>query len=182
MRYFVAVDLESHLLAPVQALQNELSRAARLSVVKPANLHFTLMFLGLIDRDTIAVVIDRLRSLTMSERSFQIHIRGVGAFPSLRSPRVVWVGAPELLNLHQKIAALFADMFASEKAVPHLTLARVKHVTNKQSLEDFLTRRALTSVGTMTVETIKLKGSLLNSHGPIYQDISSFQLMGSDDG
>jgi 2'-5' RNA ligase len=136
LRLFIAADLPPDLLenlnesmAPLRARPEFAS--ARWTV--PANQHVTLKFLGWVDAQKLEGVATTLESVASSHEPSTIMIAGLGAFPSERRARVLWVGLDDPGGL---LAALAADLeaaleplgFGTEKRAftPHLTLARFK--------------------------------------------------------
>src|SRR5580704_3947079 len=96
IRTFLALDPGKLLRNHVQSLQDELAeRGAAVKWVEAANLHLTLLFLGEVeDRDLAAIC--RATSKVTSELScFSLTLEGVGGFPNMRRPRVLWVGVGE---------------------------------------------------------------------------------------
>ena len=87
MRTFLAIPLP-------RALCEELAAAGRaiegLRAQKPETLHLTIRFLGEIDEP------ERIGQATAAAATrhepFELALRGIGAFPDARAPRVVWVG------------------------------------------------------------------------------------------
>ena len=101
MRAFVAVEIvEESILGRIRDLQSEMARGWAADggaggggrPVDADILHFTLQFLGEIPEQP-QPVIDAVSAVRFA--GFDLEIRGVGAFPNSRSPRIVWVGAGE---------------------------------------------------------------------------------------
>lgn len=94
-------------------------------------LHLTVKFLGACAPDQIAVIGAALRDVARNHAGVPLVVRGAGAFPTLRRPRVVWAGvepSPRLeLLQHDVETALAAAGFPLEGRAfrPHVTLARV---------------------------------------------------------
>jgi 2'-5' RNA ligase len=104
------------------------------------NLHVTLRFLG----DRIAgSTLDRLGGalgeIATATTCFDIHVRGIGVFPNLARPRVIWVGlaSPILRTLAAQVegAAVSAGLAREERAfTPHLTVGRIRDSTGWNEL------------------------------------------------
>ena len=99
--------------------------------VHPDNVHLTLRFIGDMDAPMVTTVSERLQRLSHTP-VFGITVKGLGAFPSFGSPRVIWVGIEDeqenLRSLAEKINdELVALGFKSEtrKLRPHVTIGRV---------------------------------------------------------
>ena len=92
MRCFVSVNLEEEsVINRVAAFQKELvyNNESGINLVSPANLHYTLRFLGEVDDRVINEVINRLEKI--SHKEFNVELSGIGVFPNLRMIHVVWI-------------------------------------------------------------------------------------------
>ena len=177
LRVFVAVDVTEEVRARVLRIQRELAlTGAYLKLVEPENLHFTLRFMGEIPRQSVDAAIRELGKL--SARRFRIRIAGMGVFPDLSRPRVVWLGVAEgreamaeLARAVEELVGRYAAHREDREFTPHLTLARVKGPGNLDKLVEFVRRMANVEVGEMEVSEVKLKQSTLTPRGPIYRDL-----------
>lgn len=144
MRLFVAIDLPEPvkvtLLETVAQMGKRLSdRAVRW--VKPEQMHLTLRFLGDTAVSQLPDLQDQLTQLTSQHAPFRLYLNGVGAFPSRKKPRVVWVGLDGDLAILQTMQAELEDRveqlgWSREKRPfsPHVTLGRVKDARLVQAL------------------------------------------------
>jgi RNA 2',3'-cyclic 3'-phosphodiesterase len=154
---------------------------ADLKVVGRDNLHFTVKFLGEVPDDTVKEVERRLEGLALS--SFDVRVRGVGAFPDLRRPRVVWAGiSSESEGAMSEAAAAFTGALEGvgkpedHEFHPHITLARVRSPLNGGALVSFLQLNAARDLGETRITSLKLKSSLLSPSGPSYTDVREYGL------
>ncbi|MFH1435173.1 MAG: RNA 2',3'-cyclic phosphodiesterase [Pseudomonadota bacterium] len=99
--------------------------------VHPDNVHITLRFIGDMDAPLVSMVKERLQRLSQIN-AFGITVKGLGAFPSFGSPRVIWVGIEDEKERLGNLAARINDElgglgFKSEtrKFRPHVTIGRV---------------------------------------------------------
>jgi RNA 2',3'-cyclic 3'-phosphodiesterase len=150
--------------------------------VPPEHQHVTLKFLGNTDPRLLGWVQDQVREVAGADGSFELRLDGLGAFPSQRRARVLWVG---LLDADARLAALasaldagLASEFAPERRpyTAHLTVARSDPPL---SLPDGLLATSLAS-DPFTVNRIVLMRSHLARPGPQgperYEVLGSFQL------
>ncbi|MFH0949492.1 MAG: RNA 2',3'-cyclic phosphodiesterase [Candidatus Aenigmatarchaeota archaeon] len=179
MRCFVAVDVPEQLKSKISAIQNELSQFCNAGFTKPENLHFTLKFLGEIDEAEIAKVKANLEVIASRFTPIETKLKGIGAFPSPSYIRVIWLGAPGLQQLQNEVSKI--GQKEEKEQIPHLTIARVKSVSNKEALSAFLEKNKNIVIGPMIVNETKLKKSTLTSSGPIYEDLHAFKLKKADD-
>ncbi|MFX0108415.1 MAG: RNA 2',3'-cyclic phosphodiesterase [Candidatus Hodarchaeota archaeon] len=176
-RVFLSVDIDDDaLLTRILHIQGKLDRqAAKLKIVEPRNIHFTVRFFGDTSSTKIESINDTLRQLEFAP--FTIHIDGVGAFPSISKPRVIWVGvvqnADAFIDLKQDVDLLLGQLGypPDRKFKPHATIARVRAVRNRENVVKNLESIAHESVGTMTVGTIRMTKSTLTPQGPIYKTL-----------
>lgn len=135
LRLFVAIDPPRETVTAAGRVVERLRRAGVEAVwVEPGRQHLTLQFLGdeVDDADLhrICVAIDEAAAAVPP---FAVTYAGVGVFPDLRRPRVVWLGvvegADDLVRLHETLAARLEPLgFPAEarRYQPHLTLGRFR--------------------------------------------------------
>ena len=141
VRCFIAVEVDDpSTLDGIAKAQSSLnSTGAHLKLVERENLHLTLKFLGDV-REGLLPEVAKAVSET-SFRPFRMALRGVGVFPNLRRPRVIWAGITEGV---EELTAIFRDLeprlvdldFKPESRPfsPHITIARVRSGRNRDRL------------------------------------------------
>ena len=176
MRLFVAVNLppEERRRAWEAALP---LRAAHLPVRWAAEetLHLTLRFLGEVEPERVEPIGEALAGAVCGLRPFAVGLGGVGAFPSLTKPRVVWVGierhpALELLANDVELALMGLSFEPELRPFsPHLTLGRVERSARMEAFRDLpRLAAAIGYEGTTSVESVDLMQSTLGPHGATY--------------
>jgi 2'-5' RNA ligase len=174
IRCFLAVKIPAE--TALRRVLRELSEMGRaLKAVEPENLHVTLKFLGPTNPELLPEILKVAESAASSQTRGQLNVAGLGAFPHLQRPNVVWAGleGPAAKTLSalagQLEESLAAIGFAREerKFIPHLTLARVK-AKPPETLRQLVERHAKTAFGTATVEEIELIRSEPGPGGSIY--------------
>ena len=145
------------------------------------NLHITLKFLGGVDEPRLAEISAALeRAVTVP--TFQVEVRGFGAFPSTTRPRVLWAGAPgppAFTRLAEDVdRALVALGFPPEARgfAPHVTVGRVREPRRDAALAVALEAAAARSFGTFGVERVSLMRSDLSPKGARHTELSAFPL------
>ena len=131
MRLFVALNLPKKERDRIYRASKVL-READLPVrwVEPEHYHITLKFLGEVQEDRMGGVQDALNHVAATTGRLDLCVEGFGAFPTIRRPRVIWVGidpTPALRCLKQDVEwALMGCGFERETRAfhPHLTLGR----------------------------------------------------------
>jgi 2'-5' RNA ligase len=100
--------------------------------VPAANLHLTLRFIGSISDELVEGVVGATRKVAARHAPFEARAAGVGAFPSLERPSVLWIGVtapPALASLQKDVEAAMIELgFPGEERAyhPHVTAARIK--------------------------------------------------------
>ncbi|RLG52933.1 MAG: RNA 2',3'-cyclic phosphodiesterase [Thermoproteota archaeon] len=174
VRCFIAVDItDKAVIREIEALQSEIAASgASVKMVEKENLHITLLFLGEIHE--LAVDEAKRTLMEMEFEPFEMELRGVGAFPSVSSPRVVWIdvvsGREELIEINKYLISKLRKYVRDKREfIPHLTVCRVKRKTVK--LSELCNRNKERSFGVQYVDQVKLKESKLTYKGPIYSDL-----------
>ena len=182
IRCFIAIDVEDPLIVnKIRDFQRELSSVgARLKLVEPWNLHFTLRFIGEVPLTIVNSIKNELEKIVYNP--FEVELCGVGAFPTISRPRVVWIGVGAGSREMEELARIIDQSLLRAKLprrrenfVPHLTVARVK--ASARSLSGVLKRLRNLEFGKMEVKNIRLKKSTLTLRGPIYETLLEKKLI-----
>jgi len=181
-RAFLAFEVSQEVKEKLILAEDELrSTRADLKIVGRDNLHFTVKFLGEVPEDTVKEVDKRLGGLKLP--GFSVVVKGVGAFPDMRRPRVVWAGvARESEGAINSAAAAFIGALQGvgkpedHGFQPHITLSRVKSPLNGGALVSFLQQNANRDFGESRIVSLKLKSSVLSPKGPTYTDVKEYAL------
>jgi RNA 2',3'-cyclic 3'-phosphodiesterase len=186
-RTFVAVEINNPIRARAGELIAELGgTAADVKWVERDNLHLTLKFLGDVHEREITDVCRAVARGAAAVPTFDLVIRGAGAFPNPARPRTVWLGACEgaeqMVVLHDRIEAALAELGYREehrRFQTHLTIGRVRGSGPAiAELGTLLQQRADALVGSMTVVEAAIFSSVLTSAGPVYELLSTAPLGG----
>jgi 2'-5' RNA ligase len=187
LRAFIAVelplDIRKTVCAATSKLQNEVGGLVRW--VPMENMHLTLKFLGDVSPSNMDLLSSMLRSETDLFHCFELRLIGLGSFPSLKRPRVIYIGiqAPAVLESLQRgiESATHRLGYESEERgfSPHLTIGRVKQ--NATGTEQQMIRRALEgtkidSLGVARVDSVELFKSDLRPTGSVYTRLFSAPL------
>ena len=181
IRSFLAFDIDNEIVMKrlVVAQGLLLKTGADLKTVEPQNIHITVRFLGNVSEQTIEKIFLEMQKLQFSP--FDVKIQGVGAFPDVRYPRVVWAGITQGANdLRQIFSQLEPHLQALGFAPdpkgfsPHLTIARVRSGRNKAELAKFINDNSDFDFGVVHAKCFRLKRSELRPNGPIYSTLKEF--------
>jgi 2'-5' RNA ligase len=184
MRLFVALNLPKKDRERIHRATRKL-RDEELPVrwVGIEGFHVTLKFLGEVRRERLEEVEQAMVRVAAATKAFRTKFAGFGAFPSVRQPRVIWLGVkanPELRCLKQDLEYAFGDIgFEAEVRAfhPHVTLGRADDRDGAgafRSLDDMMS--TLECTGDVRVTTIDLMESRLGPGDSKYTLVSSAKL------
>lgn len=186
MRLFIALNIP-------KKEKDRIHRAARklreedfpVRWVKPELYHLTLKFLGETSPDRVSAIQTVLEGVTETTAGFTMEIGGFGAFPTIRRPRVLWLGvdpSPALRCLKQDLEwALSEHGFERETRAfhPHFTLGRATSNAGAGAFRGLDALAAeLSYSGEVKVRKVDLMESHLSASGPRYEILESFHLKG----
>ena len=134
IRSFIAIELPETIISSIGKVQQGMkSYGLKMKWVRPESIHLTLKFLGNIPVDDLDRVGDAMTDTAENFGPVSLAARGIGVFPNMRRPRVVWVGiSGQVQQLVDVQAALDERLmkigFTKEKRSfkGHLTLGRIK--------------------------------------------------------
>ena len=188
IRAFIAIDIPDDGRAAITEAQARLKRAnlgVKVSWAKIDNVHLTLQFLGYVEEPVVPKISEALAVVAKQHEPFDLPVRGAGAFPGEKRPRVLWVGCD---NAEGKLKALVRavqeamQQFGFEPEhrdfSAHLTLGRIKVPKPDDALTRALDSIKDTNFGTMHVDAIHLFQSQLHPEGSIYTKLSSHTFTG----
>ena len=186
MRIFVAINVPKKQRDRIHRASRVLrERDYPLRWVGPDRFHLTLKFLGQMRKESLPGVEGVLDRIAGSTGSFAMQFSEFGAFPTLRRPRVIWVGvdpSPALRCLKQDLEWTLSDLgFERETRAfhPHITLGRATTEAGPgafRGLDELAP--ALRFKGEVKVWKLDLMESFLSASGPRYEILSSFRLRG----
>jgi 2'-5' RNA ligase len=185
MRTFIAVELPEEIKRQIEQLQAPLKNTdAFVSWVKPKNIHVTLKFLGEVPEEKIDEVFSAVRRALEGAREFTMSLKGMGGFPNLKRPRVIWVGAgsggEELSQMAKRIEEEMEEVgFPREKRrfSAHFTIGRVKSPKNIEKLTE-LVESTNFQTEEIEVNEVVVMRSQLHSAGAIYTALEKVPLAG----
>ncbi|MCK4738621.1 MAG: RNA 2',3'-cyclic phosphodiesterase [Deltaproteobacteria bacterium] len=136
--------------------------------------HLTIKFLGETPEQNIPNISEALKRATKDIKAFEVVTSKIGAFPTIKIPKLIWVGIKEnshLEKLHDRVVGELSINTAKEKRfTPHLTICRVKDKRASKTLyEKLQDMRNLTFSGlNFTASELVLFKSELKAEGAIH--------------
>ena len=196
IRAFIAVELSQELRAAIAKSQgvvkDQLAKAmrrdapdVRIQWVRPESMHVTLKFLGNVVEDGVRDIEHAMQQVAHARAPFSLEVGGLGVFPDVRAPRILWVGmsgsVEELVGLAGDLDGALHDLgFAPETRPfqPHLTLARIKE--RSRDIGRVLAGSGLLeqvgAVGNLAVSALSLMKSDLKPSGAVYTRLFQVEL------
>ncbi len=172
VRSFLAIPLTESLIVEVRRIGEELADLLPgIRWVRSESIHLTLRFFGDIPEESLDRIGEIMLSVGHSHPPFEVEISGVGAFPSLTRPRVIWLGIreePLLKNLHVLLERELETIgFPPEDRPfsPHLTLGRRRQRSTALRVPENFRNRAC---GSLLIDRLVLFESRLERGGAIH--------------
>jgi len=191
VRTFVAIELDDSIRRDLSEIQSVLQRQMGdrwIRWVRPEGIHLTLNFLGDVPSGRLDAIGEALARACRDLGSFEVRLGGLGCFPNVQCPRVVWVGltgdVPSLLDLQRATTQSLEDLgFAPEGRVysPHLTLGRVRQGASGRDraiIGACVEKADVPHLNAMRVETVSLMRSDLSRQGARHHRLAGFPLEG----
>jgi len=184
IRSFIAIEVPQELKSRMEEVQRELRRTeADVKWVRPDAIHLTLKFLGSIRQEDVERISQAVRPVIGLCQPFEVCIQGMGCFPNLRNPRVVWVGVDRgkesLASLKEQIEKRMTELsfpLEDRPFSPHLTLGRVRSLRGKADLSQAVESRKGVEVGIFQAREVVLFRSELKPSGAVYTKLREFPM------
>jgi len=181
IRLFIALNIPDELREVLRGVQSRLKPCpGRISMVRPVNIHITLKFMGQTEEQRLSPLIEALCTVSSSTRPFKLSSGGLGAFPSLKAPRSLWVGMDESKELEalkeaMEGALLPAGFEKDKKAFrPHLTLCRIRSKAASKAVAAMTGPMEVEKKVAFVVDRFVLYKSILSPSGARYEIIREF--------
>ena len=187
VRTFVAVEAGEAVRRRAAELIDALRPvASTVKWVDPQQLHMTLKFLGDVPLRRTAAVCEAVAAAVASRPCFSLGVRGLGAFPHVRRPSTLWLGADpgdgQIVALQAAVEAALAELgFRPEgrSFSPHLTLGRVRRGgPTPPALLERLGEQEAFDAGVIEVRETVVLASQLTPTGPVYTPMGRLPLGG----
>ncbi len=188
IRAFIAIELPPEIKVELASIIERLKAGHERSVkwVNAEGIHLTLKFLGNVSRDRVLDINSSIESVCGILSPFSLTLKGLGAFPNLKSPRVAWIGiggdVGKVVELQKMIDRAMSSLgFIPEKRPfsPHLTLGRVRDRATrdeKAMICDSISSSRQVSRQQFSVRSVSLMQSTLTRSGAIYTQLGSSNL------
>jgi 2'-5' RNA ligase len=184
MRLFVAIELSDDVKGEIAKVQQQLrATGADAAWTRPEGVHLTLKFLGEVPDVKVPEIRKALAAAVAGTGTCRVEIKGAGAFPNTKSPRVVWLG---VAGERERLATLQASVEQAMQVLgfepedrtfsPHLTVARVKFLRKRDNWQQWIAAIADREFGGFVAARVSLMKSELHPAGAVYTEIGSIEL------
>lgn len=190
LRIFIAVGVPASVTKRLTALQSDLAEAGTdVRWVPLENFHLTLLFLGEVDQLDTVKICRLVRQRARLHEPFRVEVAGVGAFPNLRRPKIIWAGvgegAAELQELHADLEEGLFDLGCYRREErdysPHFTLGRISGEESAEAWGKVLEEHQGWIGGGFPVEEVLIMASEMRRSGPEYSVVGRAPLLDSPD-
>jgi 2'-5' RNA ligase len=186
VRLFIAINLPPVIRRSIVGVTARMREAApRMSWVTEERLHLTMEFLGDQSDDAVPELEAALGVAARGHAPVALTLRGLGAFPNLRSPRIVWLGVeagPKLELLQHDLARACAELGYERDARafrPHITLGRARTPLRAEAARALTTAaRAVTWSANVEATSVDIMESRLLPAGARYSVVAAVPLRG----
>jgi 2'-5' RNA ligase len=173
----------------LQQFQKKLDETLPAETVRwasPEQLHLTLKFLGSVPTEVLGEVQSTLAKIACDFGPMQLRAEELGGFPSLRNPRVIWVGLQGDLQALEQLTGRIEEAMQpwAEKEEkrgfhPHLTLGRVRENASRQAraIGQALQQITPPPFGGWRAEAFFLMRSQLSPKGAVHTKVAEFPLI-----
>jgi 2'-5' RNA ligase len=188
IRAFIAITLSEEVYQGLDQVMTGLKE--RLSGVPlrwlpTRNIHLTIKFLGNVSMNNLEMLKKAILTEAGQHAAFEMSVGRFGAFPSMKRPRVLWIGveASKSLQLAQagidNVTSRLGYPREDRPFSPHLTLARVSRNVSPQEIKAIsqaISNYEVGFLGAFRVEEIHLYRSDLKRGGAVYTRLFSVRL------
>jgi 2'-5' RNA ligase len=179
LRCFVSIglpeDIKDNIITLTEGLRNH---GADIKWIRSVNLHLTLKFLGQVPEQGISDISRALDEALAQSKDFMIKFKGLGVFPDIRRPRVIWVAVDEpgrLEALQKDIESCLVRLGSKQDERPytaHLTLGRLRSQKGFKPVSKELVTMEGTFFGEFRAGLVKLMKSEFLPSGVVHTELS----------
>ena len=184
IRTFIAIEIPKTVISKIRELQGVIKAYGfKIRWVRAENIHLTLKFLGNINPADIDSIGGAMVDAVGKIETFNLVAEGIGVFPGIKRPRVIWVGLKGQVQLLFAMQRLLEDNLAAlgykKEKRPfkgHLTLGRFRQTVNPDTIRQIMREHANLSSEEFTAKRIILFKSDLQPSGAVYTRLKQAEL------
>ena len=186
IRTFIGLELDNPCREALARETDRLRRnAPKVRWVRPENLHLTLAFIGAVPTADLGELFQAVDGVAGSSAPFSLELIGLGCYPDLRRPRIVWAGCGEGREPLIRLAGAVQDALArlgyprERRAYsPHLTMGRVKRPRDAEAALPLIQESEDTEYGLVDIQSVVVFMSELKRSGAEYSPMHHALLQG----
>ncbi len=175
LRLFIALSFSADVKERCAAIQDRgRKQLADIRWISPQQLHLTLVFLGKVLKTEQVNIEHIMRETAAKYPPFTLEFSGLGVFPRLKSPKVLWAGLaenPVLMALQEELMLNISNIpfdIETRPFRPHLTLGRIRQKIDIQALGQWIAQEKNVSLGLSHISSFDLIESQLTPQGARY--------------
>ncbi len=184
VRTFIAIEMPHSVMEIVRQTQQVFRQAGiRLRWVRRENVHLTLRFLGDISIDAVPGIQHALERSAAETPAFSLQVKGIGAFPSVARPKVVWLGLQGQLqpleDLYRRLALSLSEVGIPSENRPfrgHLTIGRVKDRIENEHFRSLMQRMSDVQSESFIADRLCFFKSDLTPGGAVYTPLAQAKI------
>jgi RNA 2',3'-cyclic 3'-phosphodiesterase len=184
IRTFIAVEIPGDIISKIRELQQGIKvYGFKIRWVRAENIHLTLKFLGDVEEVKLGGIAEAIGKTVEGYTAISLKAKGMGVFPSIKRPRVLWVGLTgqleSLVKLQNRLDTNLKALGFPEEKRPfkgHLTMGRIKGDIDAKKFGDALLTFKGFESETFAVDQIILYKSELKPAGAVYTELASVSL------
>jgi len=184
IRTFIAIEIPENIISQFHELQESIKvYGFKIRWVRSENIHLTLKFLGDVEAVKIGEIAGSISETVEGYTPLSLKAKGIGVFPSIKRPRVLWVGLTgqleSLVRLQKTLDENLKVLGFPGENRPfkgHLTLGRIKDKIDVKKFADALMAFRNFESETFTAGQIVLYKSELKPSGAFYTELASASL------
>ncbi len=144
--------------------------------------HLTLRFLGATPSSRLPLVRNAMEQAAAHHSPMTLTLDKAGVFGSRYAPKVLWLGFEDFAELKSLFAELEQKLTeagfepAYGNFVPHVTMARIKQVTDKRKFWQTIEANSLNCKQQIQINGLTLYQSFLHKEGPEYKPLFKCRL------
>ncbi|MBO5518916.1 MAG: RNA 2',3'-cyclic phosphodiesterase [Candidatus Methanomethylophilus sp.] len=169
IRVFVSIPMPN--TAGLRPMMDDLSKVRGVRTSPMGQMHITLRFIGDIEEDRVDDIETAVNEAIAGVKASRITLKGLGAFPNQRNPRVLWAGISTempLLEISERLSARFKTMnipFDEKPFRPHITVGRIE---GRANLVHEFSRYQTTEFATYIPNSVMVMKSELTPKGAVH--------------
>jgi len=154
----------------------------RMNWANPKQLHVTLKFIGETPASNIAIIQEAMSEAFAAEQKCMVSLESLGVFGSSYAPKVLWTKVQPENRLRSWFELLKQSLvkrgfeYDRQNFVPHLTLARIKTIQDKENLRRIVSRYQQVVFTETEVSSVILYQSILKPTGAEYRELFTVSL------